>query len=166
MEDNSAVVTLANTETCYAKKCKHFLMVLNYIKEQISLGQIEARSKIYGKLNNADLHTKPLLRSSAFRTMAHKILGQPPPIEAHLPPTQTPAEKVSHTDMDTSCHTENASRNNVSIKRRLLVGTFVCAVLGTLCSKFCVPVTVLDVPDIIWNIFPNNIWHIFLISDL
>jgi hypothetical protein len=38
MEDNSAVVTLANTETSYAKKCKHFLMVLNYIKEQISLG--------------------------------------------------------------------------------------------------------------------------------
>ncbi len=76
MEDNSAAVTLANTETSYAKKCKHFLMVLNFIKEQISLGQIEAH-KIYGKLNNADLHTKPL-RSSAFRTMAHQILGQPP----------------------------------------------------------------------------------------
>ena len=77
------------------------LMVLNYIKEQISLGQIEAH-KIYGKLNNADLHTKPL-RSSAFRTMAHKILGQPPPIETPLPPTQSSAEKVSYTDMDTSC---------------------------------------------------------------
>jgi hypothetical protein len=83
MEDKSAVVTLANTENSYAKKCKYFFMVLNYIKEQISLGQIEA-CKIYGKLNNADLHTKPL-RSSAFRTMAHKILGQPPRIEAHLP---------------------------------------------------------------------------------
>ena len=165
MEDNSAVVTLANTETSYAMKCKHFLMVLNYIKEQISLGQIEARSKIYGKLNNADLHTKPLLHSSAFKTMAHKIFGQPPPIEAQSPPTQTPAEKVSHTDTDTSCHTGNASRNNVPIKR-LLVGTFLCAVLGTLRSRFCVPDTVLDVPYIIWNILPNNIWHIFLISDL
>ena len=101
MEDNSAVVTLANTETSYAKKCKHFLMVLNYIKEQMSLGQIETR-KIYGKLNNADLHTKPL-RSTAFRTMAHKILGQPPHIEAHLPPTQSPAKNVSHFDMDASC---------------------------------------------------------------
>ena len=30
MENNS--VTLAKTETSYAKKCKHFLMVLNYIK--------------------------------------------------------------------------------------------------------------------------------------
>ena len=59
-----------------------------------------------------------------------------------------------------------ASRNNVPNKT-LLVGTFVCAVLGTLRSTFCgVPDTVLNVPDIIWNILPNNIWHIFLISDL
>ena len=58
-----------------------------------------------------------------------------------------------------------ASRNNVPNKT-LLVETFVCAVLGTLRSTFCVPDTVLNVPDIIWNILPNNIWHIFLISDL
>ena len=103
MEDNSVVVTLANTETSYAKKCKNFLMVLNYIKEQITLEQIESRKILYGKLNNAHLHTKPL-RSSAFRTMAHKILGQRPPIETTpLPPTQPSAEKLSHTDMDTSC---------------------------------------------------------------
>ena len=61
--------------------------------------------------------------------------------------------------------TGNTSRNNVPNKT-LLVGTFVCAVLGTLRSRFCVPDTVLDVPDIIWNILPNNIRHIFLISDL
>ena len=85
MEDNSAVVTMANNDTSYAKKCKHFLMVVNYVKEQIATGQIEAR-KIYGKLNNADLHTKPL-RSQAFTHMAAKILGQPseapPPIDSH-----------------------------------------------------------------------------------
>ena len=61
--------------------------------------------------------------------------------------------------------TGNASRNNV-LNKTLLVETFVCAVLGTLRSRFCVPDTVLDAPDIIWNILPNNIWHIFLISDL
>ena len=60
-------------------------MVLNYVKEQISTGQIEAR-KIFGKLNNADLHTKPL-RSSAFPTMAHRILGQP---SLSLPKSTTP----------------------------------------------------------------------------
>ncbi len=69
------------------------------------------------------------------------------------------------TQLDLIAATENASRNNVPNKR-LLVGTFLCAVVGTLRSRFCVPDTVLDVPDIIWNILPNIIWHIFLISDL
>jgi len=100
MEDNSAVVTLANNDSGYTKKCKHFLMVLNYIKEQIALGQIEAR-KIYGKLNNADMHTKPL-RSSDFAHMAHKILGQP--TSTSSPHTTSfpalPAENMSMSDMD------------------------------------------------------------------
>ena len=61
--------------------------------------------------------------------------------------------------------TGNTSRNNVPNKT-LLVGTFLFSVLGILRSRFCVPDTVLDVPDIIWNILPNNIWNIFLISDL
>ena len=56
-------------------------MVLNYIKEQITLGQIEAR-KIYGKLNSADMHTKPL-RSPEFLNMAHTILGQLAPLPAN-----------------------------------------------------------------------------------
>ena len=77
MEDNSAVITITNDESALAKKCKHFLMVVNYVKEQIALGQIQAR-KIYGKLNNADLHTKPL-RCPSYTTMAHRILGQPLP---------------------------------------------------------------------------------------
>ena len=108
MEDNSAVVTMANSDSGYTKKCKHFLMVLNYIKEQIALGQIEAR-KIYGKLNTADMHTKPL-RSAEFLAMAHKILGRPPPpkilttpLDTSQPtatPTTPPAETVSFYDID------------------------------------------------------------------
>eukprot|EP01035_Chromulina_nebulosa_P069617 gene69617-biopygen45560 len=104
MEDNSAVVTMANNDSGYAKKCKHFLMVINYVKEQVSLGQIEAR-KIFGKLNNADLHTKPL-RSSSFQHMAHKILGQPAPIAIITPSTlvdeipDPPTEIVPTTGMD------------------------------------------------------------------
>ena len=62
--------------------------------------------------------------------------------------------------------TGNTSRNNNVPNKRLISGTFLCAVLGTLRSRFCVPDTVLDIPDIIWNILPNNIRHIFLISDL
>jgi hypothetical protein len=66
VEDNSAVVTMANNDSAYTKKWKHFLMVLNYIKEQIVLGQIEAR-KIFGKLNTADMHTgSSALRNSSL----------------------------------------------------------------------------------------------------
>jgi hypothetical protein len=81
------------------RSAKHFLMVLNYIKEQIASGQIEAR-KIYGKLNNADKHTKPL-RSSDFAKMAHKILGQPapPPVTTPTSPTTLPAENKSVSDL-------------------------------------------------------------------
>jgi hypothetical protein len=98
MEDNSAVVTMANNDSGYTKKCKHFLMVLNYIKEQIALGQIEAR-KIYGKLNNADMHTKPL-RSSDFMHMAHKILGQPASPTTTSTTSNLPTENMSMSDMD------------------------------------------------------------------
>ena len=44
-------------------------------------------------------------------------------------------------------YTGNASRNNVPSKRLLSV-TFLCAVLGTLRSRFCILGTVCDVPDI------------------
>ena len=61
-------------------------MVVNYVEEQIALGPIQAR-KIYGKLNNADLHTKPL-RCPSYTTMAHRILGQPSTSSADTePPT-------------------------------------------------------------------------------
>ncbi len=59
-------------------------MVVNYVKEQIALGQIQAR-KIYGTLNNADLHTKPL-HCPSYTTMAHRILGQPSPSPADTEP--------------------------------------------------------------------------------
>jgi hypothetical protein len=93
IEDNSAVVTMANNDSGYTKKCKHFLMALNYIKEQIASGQIEAR-KIYGKLN------KPL-RSSDFAKMAFKILGQPapPPVTTPTSPSTLPADNKSVSDL-------------------------------------------------------------------
>ncbi len=53
MENNSAVVTISNEESA----CKHFIMVVNYVREQLELGLIQVL-KIKGELmNNADLHT-------------------------------------------------------------------------------------------------------------
>ena len=119
-------MTMADNDSGYTKKCKHFLMVLNYIKEQIALGQIEAR-KIYGKLNTADMHTKPL-RSAAFLTLAHKILGQPPIATPTLPilsststssnpPTplyQDPAENVPIL-MDTNVESQPSNETKRSL---------------------------------------------------
>ena len=57
MEVSSAVVTISNEENTYLKKCKYFVLVINYVREQLELGLIQL-VKIKGELNNADLHTK------------------------------------------------------------------------------------------------------------
>jgi len=104
-------------------------MVLNYIKEQIVLGQIEAR-KIYGKLNTADMHTKPL-RSSEFLTMAHKILGHPPPIKQSVLPITTspplPAEIVSCImDTDVNSQPGNEAKRSLSADSTLTLNAKRC----------------------------------------
>jgi hypothetical protein len=77
MEDNSAVIIITTDDQAYLKKCKHFLMVINYIREQVDLGMI-AIQKIVGEDNMADLHTKPL-RYGTFERHAPKILGEKRP---------------------------------------------------------------------------------------
>lgn len=73
MEDNSAVVTVTTDDSAFAKKCKHFLMLINYVREQVELGLVSIE-KINGKLNRADIHTKPL-RNGDFGIHANSILG-------------------------------------------------------------------------------------------
>jgi hypothetical protein len=78
MEDNnnSAVVAVSNAESAYLKKCKHFIMVVNYVREQLELGLMQV-IKIKGELNNSDLHTKKLIRDKSIATKADNILGSP-----------------------------------------------------------------------------------------
>jgi len=73
MEDNSAVVTVTTDDSAFAKKCKHFLMLINYVREQVELGIIQV-FKINGTLNRADMHTKPL-RNGEFSINADGIMG-------------------------------------------------------------------------------------------
>ena len=40
MEDNSAVVTIFNEESAYLKKCEHFIIVVNYVREQLELRSV------------------------------------------------------------------------------------------------------------------------------
>ena len=74
MEDNAAVITIAQQESSYLKKCKHFLMIINFVREQVSLGTIEVK-KILGELNMSDIHTKKV-RSKGFQTKALEMLGE------------------------------------------------------------------------------------------
>jgi hypothetical protein len=73
MEDNSATIQLATEEASYLKKCKHFLMLIHYVKEQVMSGLISIR-KIQGDKNAADLLTKKL-RGQDFMIKARQILG-------------------------------------------------------------------------------------------
>ena len=116
MEDNSAVVTMANNDSRYTKKCKHFLMVSNYSKEQIVLGLIEAR-KIYGKVNTAEMHTKPL-RSSELLSIAHKILDQLPP--QPLMPTVSSSSTLPTETVSCIMDTDVKSQLSNETKRSLL----------------------------------------------
>ena len=61
MEDNSAVVTMANNDTSYAKKCKHFLMVVNYVKEQIA--KTQQRENFRKNQQRGPPHKAPTLSS-------------------------------------------------------------------------------------------------------
>ena len=72
-EDNYPVVQLTNNLAPKAKKCKHFLMLLNFIKEQIEAGIIDVRH-IDTDDNIADILTK-ILTGSPFRSKADKLLG-------------------------------------------------------------------------------------------
>ena len=74
MEDNSAIITITGDHSAYVKKCKHFLMILNYVKEQVQLGIVEVR-KVKGTENKADMHTKKI-RDSSFEIHSDGVLGQ------------------------------------------------------------------------------------------
>jgi hypothetical protein len=72
-EDNFPVVQLTNNLAPRTKKCKHFLMLINYIKEQVEKGIINIQHIDTDK-NLADILTK-LLTGNPYITKAQKLLG-------------------------------------------------------------------------------------------
>ena len=77
MEDNSAVITVTTDESAYAKKCKHFLMLINYVREQVDLGIIKIL-KIPGQNNMSDVLTKPNFNEKDFENKTDGLLGKRP----------------------------------------------------------------------------------------
>ena len=73
MEDNSAVVALSQEATTRTKKCKHFLVLVHWIREQVALGIIEVR-KVATERNMADIFTK-IVTGQAFLDSARYVLG-------------------------------------------------------------------------------------------
>ena len=74
MEDNSATLQIAKGEAAYLKKCKLFLMLINYVREQVEQGLI-AMVKIHTDKNTADLLTKRL-RGKDFTEKSSKLRGE------------------------------------------------------------------------------------------
>ena len=72
-EDNSPTVQLSDGLSAKAKKSKHFLMLVNFIREQVMMGLIEVQ-KIPSVENIADVLTKALSWRD-FEAKAKKLLG-------------------------------------------------------------------------------------------
>jgi hypothetical protein len=73
LEDNQPAIDLSSSLTARVKKSKHFLMLVNFIREQVADGLIELR-KVPTEDNHADVLTKALF-GSAFEEKAKYLLG-------------------------------------------------------------------------------------------
>ncbi len=73
-EDNQSVINLAKTLSGKVTQSKHFLMLIEFIREQVLEGLIELR-KIATEANIADMLTK-LLVGKSFTIKAMHLLGE------------------------------------------------------------------------------------------
>ena len=74
-EDNNPTVQLAGSLSARIKRSKHFLMLINFIRHQVTLGLVEVR-KVATQDNVADVLTKPL-NWGDFGPKAARLLGIP-----------------------------------------------------------------------------------------
>jgi hypothetical protein len=82
-EDNAAVIDIAMDEATKLKKCKHFLMLINFVKEQVSQGLVKL-IHIDTTLNKSDLLSKPVFGQDQ-QHKAQSLLGQQPG-QTYIPP--------------------------------------------------------------------------------
>ena len=72
-EDNNPTVQVSSSMSSRIKRSKHFLMLINFIRHQVTLGLFEVR-KVATTDNIADVLTKPLAWSE-FAPKAAQLLG-------------------------------------------------------------------------------------------
>jgi hypothetical protein len=73
LEDNQPVIDITKDVSSRTSKCKHFLMLVNYVREQIQLGLITLE-KCPTADNTADILTK-IITGSEFASKASLLLG-------------------------------------------------------------------------------------------
>jgi hypothetical protein len=73
MEDNQPVIDLTQDVSSRSKKCKHFLMLINFVREQVEEGLV-AIDKVATEDNLADLLTK-MITGRHFIEKAEQLLG-------------------------------------------------------------------------------------------
>lgn len=73
MVDNTPMKLMCSGEAVGMKKCKHFLMLIAYIREQVQQGLLQIR-KVPTTQNIADILTKPVVGQD-FKTKASQLLG-------------------------------------------------------------------------------------------
>lgn len=78
LEDNQPVIDLLKETGAKAKRCKHFLMIINWIREQITAGYISI-NKISTDQNLADVLTK-IITGGEFTRKADLLLGHCSPL--------------------------------------------------------------------------------------
>lgn len=71
--DNNPMKLMCTGEAVGVKKCKHFLMLIAYIREQVNEGLLEIR-KVHTSQNVADILTKPVVGQD-FQSKVEKLLG-------------------------------------------------------------------------------------------
>jgi hypothetical protein len=74
LEDNQPVIDLSADLSSRAKKCKHFLMLVRYVREQVDNGLI-AISKVPTAVNVVDILTK-IVVGNEYRAKALSLLGE------------------------------------------------------------------------------------------
>ena len=72
-EDNSASITLTQDFHGRTKNCRHFLMLVDYIREQVASGILHLK-KIPTRDNPADILTK-YVSDGSFASKSHQLLG-------------------------------------------------------------------------------------------
>ena len=82
-EDNQPVIDLSGELNGKTKQCKHFLMLVNYIRERVEEGLVNFE-KIASELNHSDILTKRVVGQD-FRHKSQGIMGLKPG-DLRIPP--------------------------------------------------------------------------------